>query len=160
MYFLYVVPENNVRQSLQLYPDATLVLEDSARYGADMYHKSLYYWTQAPIETVQQHYEQFFHSFIATGDKYGSWLMTAYHLDGLYPEPDTDSTFLGHGSFCPDFHDERCVTISLVDAHQPDLYRLAISSPSSFYRDTPPPEFANIPLRGTVIIYSYWKAGA
>ncbi|MEO8610500.1 MAG: hypothetical protein ABI690_21565 [Chloroflexota bacterium] len=122
--------------------------------------KKLYYWTQASIETVQQHYEKFFHPFLATGDEYGTWEMTAYHLDSGYPEPDTDSAFLGHGSFCPNFNDERCVSIALVDAHQPDLYRLGISSPSMFRRDTAPQELANLPPRGTLIIYTYWKSGS
>jgi len=85
--------------------------------------------------------------------------MTAYHLDGSYPVPDTSSAFLGHGSFCPDFHDEHCVSVALLDATQIDLYRLAVSSPSLFYRLTPPPELASLPLRGTLIIYSYWVAG-
>jgi hypothetical protein len=159
LYFMFTVPENNIRQSLNIYPEATAVFEESARYGADMYHKKLYYWTQAPIEDVQRHYEGVFQPFIASQDDDGGWLISAYHLDGSIPKADANFYSLSHSSFCLDFQDNRCVSVALVDAKQPDLYKLRVANPTSFRRDVSPPELANIPFKGTVIIYSHWFAG-
>lgn len=159
MYLWFTVPENNIRQSLNLYPEATVVLVESARYGADMYHKKLYYWTQSPIEEVQRHYESVFQPFVASQDEDGGWLISAYHLDGSIPKADSDSTYLVHSSFCADFQDNRCVSVALVDANQPDLYKLQAANPTIFRRQVSPPELANLPAKGTLIIYSYWFAG-
>jgi hypothetical protein len=160
IYFILIAPADSLRhsiqQSLNLYPSATFVLEDQGYFGADTAIKGLYYWTSAPINDVQKYYEAFLQPFLKSNDEYGNWLISAYYLDDIYLNVDTDSAFLGHGSFCSDFNDRGCITVALVDATQLDIYRLAVSSPSMFYRLTPPPEFANLPYQGTLIIYQYW----
>jgi len=136
------------------------VFEDLGGYwGGDISQKSLYYWAQAPITDVQTYYEEIFQPFLTSSDQHGNWIITAYHLDGKRPKTDKNSGYILHTSFCSDKYDSGCVTLGLVDATQIDLYRLGVSSPSTFYRLTPPPELANVPLRGTLIIYSYWIAG-
>jgi hypothetical protein len=160
LYVWLVVPENNIRQSLNLYPEATAVLEESGLFSPDIDRKNLYYWTQSPMEAVQSHYESNFQPFIASQDDDRDWLISAYHLDGSIPKVDADSSYLAHSSFCSDYHDGRCVSIVLVDANQPDLYKLPVANPTMFRRDVSPPELANLPRNGTLIIYGYWSQGA
>ena len=155
-YAIFVDPQFRIHKSLRVYPEAELLFEEIVKWGGGSERKNLYYVTQDSLADVEQYYAEFLPPLILSEDPYGQWFMTGFKTDGSQLIPNTSSTFLGHGSFCPDHHDFECVSVSLVDTAQPNLYRLAISSPSNFYYLTPPPEFSSIPQEGTLIIYGLW----
>jgi hypothetical protein len=150
------LPQERITRSLAVYANAIPVLEDQGQFGANTSQQSIYYWTSAPINDVRRYYEGFLQPFLSSSDPYGNWLITAYNLDGSIPTANTNSVFLTHKSFCSHINNRECISVALADAGQPDLYHLAISSPSNFYRATVPTEFAALPLHGTLIVYSYW----
>ncbi len=154
-YFAVVSDDLYVRPSLRVYSGANFIFEDRARWGANKAIKSLYYWTPSAISDVQQYYEGFLQPFLETRDPYGKWLISAYKIDAPDPKPDTSSAFLAFESFCSVTKDNGCVSVSLVDTEQVDEYHLAVSTVSTSYRITAPPELADLPSPGTLIIYTY-----
>lgn len=149
-------PENRIRQSLNLLPNSQLVFEDSARFGGGASLKSLYYWTDSSLASVQEHYETMIGNFYISQDKGRDWLIMAFRIDGLQPKPNTSTSFLTHESFCPDSQDNSCVSVVILDYKQPEIYTMPIMSPSGFRRLTAPSILEHLGSRGTLIIYSYW----
>ncbi len=148
--------EARVHQSLNVYQRATFLYEDAKYIGANTAEKGLYYWTESPTDEVEKYYEQYFPSFVASSDEYGKWLITASNVEGSPITPVESSAYLQLGAFCNSQRHYECVSVALVDASQPDLYRLAITSVGMFRHDTPPPGLTSIPANGTLIIYNYW----
>lgn len=155
--------EWRAKQNLRLIEDAQYLFEDLGLYGGSSSQRSIYYWVNKPIEEVKTYYEDFTSPFIVSEIKgRGTWQIALIQQgdNTIPPQPPPASYFnttlnTTHESFCNYKQRYDCITIALVDASQPDLYRLAVSSPTMFTRSDNPPEFVSLQY-GTLIIYSYY----
>lgn len=151
------VPESKIRQNLNLFPNSQLIFEDSAAYGGGTRQKSVYFWTDAPLSTVQAHYEHLLGTFISSEDQGRSWMMNAFHVNNSPLNITTSSVFLTHESFCPNSRDYGCVSVALINPDQSELYTVPILSPSGFRRTSIPVSLQSLMSKGgTLIIYGYW----
>jgi hypothetical protein len=147
-----LIQEAYLRLSFKMLDNAVLIYEDSAGKQANIAQKSLYYWTETDVLSVKANYEAIYPAFRKSGDEDGEWYISASGADIFQ---DT-APFLYHGAFCSRATAYRCVSITLVDAAQPDYYRMAVSSPSDFRRLVEPEPLKSVPRTGTFIILSYY----
>jgi hypothetical protein len=153
--------EFRLRRTFQAFDGAEKIAEDlGGGYWGNSLNKSLYYWTEEPVEVVQNYYENFTTPFVSAEYWEGKWLIAflngnvdiesspAHGVSPAYDLPSYPS--------CSYRHTYVCVTVVLVDAHQDDFYRIGGMSPSVFRRIEPLPEFSIIPDYGTIIVYSYF----
>ncbi|HML20825.1 MAG TPA: hypothetical protein PKD09_04200 [Aggregatilinea sp.] len=147
--------EWKIKQNFKVIDGARMVFSDMSTYGANSAQKSVYYWSAESLDEVTRYYQDFATPFLTTGDEYGAWRIAGLgHLDTIPTA--SEGRNIGHRSFCHYKNHYKCITISLVDASQKDIYRLGVSSTSSFRRSENPPGLASMPVYGTLIIYSYY----
>lgn len=153
-------------RALEIYPGSEKIFEavgNSAPSNTDV--KLQFYWSEASIDVVRTYYEEMGYKFMLGQDKRGEWLITGFdrHNKSVQTSENSGSTIV-HSSFCLNtdepIHSKPkldCYTLALIDAHQPKIYDLTVSLPSSLRFSTPPSELSTIPSHGTVIIFTYYR---
>lgn len=157
---LLVVPKFrdwSIRQQFALIDGAALVFEDSARWGANVTQTSIYYWVDRPLPEVRTYYQAFTAPFARGRRDYGEWEIALMHIGNAgVIAPDANPIPISHSSLCKNRSSYECVTIALVNADQAARHEIGVMSPSSFRRSFEPAALAELPRRGTIIIYSYY----
>jgi hypothetical protein len=148
------VQEQLLLRSLPKYSASAKVMQDVAVYGANSALKSVLYWSPDSIETIRQFYENESFVFEESIDDYGSWLIAG--VDDATRDGDFQTLYITHESFCNYKEHYHCATLALVDAAAEEFYRLPIISPSQFRLDAEPPELAQLPDYGVIIVLSYY----
>lgn len=150
--------EWSISQQFRLIDGGSWVMEESARYGANVAQTSIYYWVDKPLSEVRTYYQSPTTPFQKGEDDVGEWEIALLHrassnlatYDGL-------PSAVSHGSLCNDLSTYDCVSIALVSADQVARHEIGVMSPSSFRRSSEPSALAEMPRRGTIIIYSYYS---
>ena len=147
---------SSVKFAIQLrnYPHAQLLYEDIGDAGfANILQKNRYYWVSNDISDVQDYFEERFVIFLTSHDDYGEWLISRFISNDSMLTVVDSTPYLLHHTLCPPDEFSRCVTVSLIDVEQEDVWRLAIMSPGFRYLEPP----FDIPSSGTLIIFSYMQ---
>jgi hypothetical protein len=156
LYWTIVRPEENVKNSLRVYPNAAFIVEDQGRQGGDISLKSVYYQSSSPMQDVQTYYENIFPKFLS-GNADKEWLITAFDKNNRLPQNNNPkSIFLSHHSFCERQQPYGCVSIVLINIEQQDISQLPVISPQMVAGQPILPALKNISKKGTLIIYSYF----
>jgi hypothetical protein len=147
--------EWRLERSIPVIDGADHLFRERAHYGADTAQKSLYYWSDQPIDVVAAVYAERASPFVSGEDSDGAWSIA--RLNYRTGEWTAIPQRAGHHAAWCDYRDQfNCVTVALVRANQPNLYRLGVMTPSSFARAEIPSAMQSVPDYGTVIIFSYY----
>ena len=157
--FLFVLPqlrEWSIRQQFSLIDGGSWVMEESARYGANVAQASVYYWIDKPLSEVRTYYQSLTTPFQKSGDDFGEWEIALIRRGNTgFATLNALPRSISHGSLCHDRPTYDCLTVALVSADQSERHAVGAMSPSSFRRSSEPAALAELPRRGTIIIYSY-----
>jgi hypothetical protein len=138
--------EWKTKQKFHVMSGADYLFEDQGDMGGSSTEKTVYYWIDEEPDNVERYYQRYTTPFVTNSDDYGTWRMALIR--------DENSAKTTHYCNYRDYYD--CITIALVDASQPDFYQSRAAAAGMFRRSENPPEFASLPPRGTLIVYSYF----
>jgi hypothetical protein len=126
-------------------------------YGANSGAKALYFWTEDPVDQVQQFYERFSLPFVGYSgtlvtvfNPYAEEIPLAYNVDGSRFDTSEDRE-------CHYTQRYVCIKVSLMD-FEPDrrAYMLAPSLDASLNKTAVPPDPNNPMYGGTVITIEFY----
>jgi hypothetical protein len=126
-------------------------------YGANSGAKALYFWTEAPVDQMQQFYEKFSLPFVRRGgnwvtvfNPYADEIPLAYNVDGSRFDTSEDRE-------CHYTQRYVCIKVTLMD-FEPErrAYMLAPSLDADLNRTAVPPDPNNPMYGGTVIMIEFY----
>lgn len=152
---LPALQEWTTRQRFDFIQEAEYLSELNAWYGNNSTQVNVYYWSPETITTVEAHYRNRGISLIESGDEYGNWKI------GVLPNDNRNvsatNQILTHPDFCSYKETYTCLSLTILDAKQPEFFRLSVFSPSNVRLIELPSRFVQLPIYGTIIIYSYYR---